>query len=192
MAQKRRLFFTLDECSAKDNIMQGDLVLQFSSVEFCYGENYNFVISPSWVSWLQHLFTRNHAIFVASVVRMVRCILDDHTKEDKFPVEYSIEYTWPCITSDYEKNSVSLGFFRFRWRNAAEIFFAEANITTNKCDSLFLPASRVCNVPFFRALWEKCASARSIFVHLSPAFFHRVVLNLDTPWFIARLFARTG
>lgn len=144
-------------------------------MEFYYGENYNLVVSPSWVSRLQHLFTCNHAIFAHVGYSNVRCILDDHTEEDKFPAEYSIEYTWPCITSDYEKNSVSLGFSRFRWCNAAEIFFAEANITANKCDSLFLPARSIARIHrMFRrayvtfrffAHFEKNGTSASFFVH---------------------------
>lgn len=99
----------MNACSAKRSVVQRGRVLQFSL---------GGILGKITISSLVRLEFRGYSVCLrattqylrTSIIRMVRYILDDRTEEDKFSAEYSIEYTWPCITSDYEKNSVSLGF----------------------------------------------------------------------------------
>lgn len=84
-------------------------------------ENYNLVV-------IARLEFRGYIVCLRVTMRYLRMVIwmvhsVGRSEEDKFSIEYLITHTWPCITLDYEKKNL-WDFLRFRWRNAAEIFFA--------------------------------------------------------------------
>lgn len=137
-------------------------------VKFPYRENYNLVV-------IARLEFRGCTVCLRGTTRYLRMAIwmvctVGLSKEDKFSIKYSTEYTWLCITLNYEKKKFR-DFLRFQWSNA-EIFSPGANIMTNECDSLFLPALSIAN------------SSGAYHRHMGQSFFSLILEK----WYICSLF----